>query len=132
MVPEQIILDTSEVVRKIQEKAKVCDHISYATHGEFFLQTLAGQVIESLRDRRQASLRLHTLVNEVASSMHEDSIPPEFAPLIEELGHVVLRQLDEHKAFNVDGVLPYQYWIPPFKADAEDLMLQRMHGLAKK
>jgi len=131
MAPDRLILDTRAVMRKITQRAQLCDHISYATHGEGFVQTLAGNVIECLRDRKKASFHLHTLVADVTSGLQEDHIPPEFAPLIEELGHTVLRQLDEFKVFTVDGKLPYQYYIPPFKVDPDDLMLQRIEGLAR-
>jgi hypothetical protein len=52
-------------------------------------------------------------------------VPPEFAPLVAELGEVLLKQLDNAKAYNYYGILPYHFWVPPFKSITDDVLLQR-------
>ncbi len=133
MAPETLILDTGETLRKIRRAAEVNDHASYATHGPFFVQEIAGRVVDCLRERRSASYKLHWLVQEIESARYVHPtvgfVPSEFAPLVEELGHVLLSQLDEYRVYDLQGHLPYHYWVPPYKVSPDDVMLQHTQGL---
>ena len=135
MMPETIILDVADVMKKFHETAATSDHYSYSPHMPFFIQEMTNRVVDCLRDRRMASHKLHSLVQEISFGRYvhptAGHVPAEFAPLVLELGHGVLAQLDEYKVYDLQGRLPYHFWVPPFKVDPGELLLQRTEGLAK-
>jgi len=136
MAPDTIILDTHEVMSKIRHTASLSDCQSYAPHMPQFIQDLTDVVVGSLKNRAKAGYELSVLVEEIRSGQcHSPSggfIPSEFADLVGELGTTILKQLDENKAYNLQQTLPYHYWIPPWRVDFDDVMLQRTQGIEAK
>lgn len=134
VIPQRIVLDASGWLVRL--RGAVNTHaIGYPScaYPEFALD-LFKEIVEHIRDRRWAEIKLREFAAEIQSGAAAggDFVPPPMAPLVLEIGREMLRQLEQARAYLPSGLLPYHYHLLPRQEDNYvNVVLERTNQLPR-
>lgn len=131
--PELLILDTEHWFQRLKGQQATCASQGHvACQDAMFVPNLVSYVVEHIRDRHHAVLKLSELCGEISAGVCNSGggvVPPVFAPLVKAFGNDVLNQLIQARAYDLHGLLTYRYRLLPRPQDNVTVVLQRTREL---